>query len=48
MHVVTREAETWKSRVNATIPPARSRFGNLCLAMLPTRPTDQRYSSREP
>src|ERR1700730_8747853 len=38
--VVTREAKTWKSRVNATMALVSSQFGNFCLAMPPTRPTE--------
>src|SRR5260370_31025216 len=39
--VVTRGAKTSKSRVNATMPLVRVLFGNLRLAMPPTRPTER-------
>jgi hypothetical protein len=38
--VVTREAKTWKSRVNATIRRVHSHFGSSRLAAPLTWPTD--------
>jgi len=37
---VTREAKTWKSRVNATIWPVRSPFGSSRLEVLVISPTE--------
>jgi len=37
--VATREAETWKSHVNATIRRVHLPFGNLCQATPLTWPT---------
>src|SRR5713226_9144385 len=39
--VVSRGAKTWKSRVDATMPLVRLLFGNLRLAMPPTRSTER-------
>jgi hypothetical protein len=43
---VTREAKTWKSRVNATILRVRCRFGSLRLEVLLTSPTDDSLKPR--
>jgi len=44
--VVTREAKTWKSHVNATIWRVRSRFGGSRLEVLVTSPSDDSSKQR--
>ncbi len=48
MRVVTPEAKTWKSRVNATIRHVRSRFGSSRLEGPLTWPADNDSLGRRP
>ena len=43
---VTREAKTWKLRVNAAIWPVRSRFDSSWLEVPVTSPTDDSVKER--